>query len=115
MTPHIPIIPGDGFARNAEISLQAFIEYIAFTALWEEMAFRVVPIKVATIINPKLLWPVIFLSSIIFGWGHGGLHGLMFQGVMGIGFSYVYVKSKYSYLSVVVLHAMWNTFCYLML
>ncbi len=115
MTPHIPIIPGDGFARDATITLENLIEYVIFTGFWEEMAFRVAPIKIAKIINPELLWPVIFISSIIFGWGHGGLHGLMFQGVMGLGFSYVYIKTKYSYISVAILHMMWNAFYYLML
>jgi membrane protease YdiL (CAAX protease family) len=110
MYPHIPIM-FDG--KSPGIDLRTFVESIVFTALWEEMAFRVAPIKIATIINPKLIWPVIFISSIIFGYGHGGLHGLMFQGVMGLGFSYVYMKTNY--ISAVVLHAMWNTFCFLML
>jgi membrane protease YdiL (CAAX protease family) len=82
--------------------------------LWEELAFRVIPITIAKVMNTDTVVPVVLLSSLIFGWGHGsGPMSLLFQGVLGFIFSVVYIKNNYSYLSAVVLHAFWNFFCFL--
>ena len=77
--------------------------------LWEELLFRKVPITIANIINPKLLWPVIIMSSAIFGWSHGdGMRSLLLQGVLGVTTSYVYIKNGNSYWSIVIIHSSWN-------
>ena len=79
-----------------------------FAPLWEELAFRVIPIKLALNLNPESLPAVVALSSIIFGFGHGGVENILIQGVMGVILSWVYIKNNYSYWSSVSLHALWN-------
>lgn len=82
--------------------------------LWEELAFRVVPITLAKVISAEAVLPVVFLSSLLFGWGHNhGPVSLLFQGVTGFIISVVYIKNNYCYFSVVGLHAFWNLFCFL--
>lgn len=77
--------------------------------VWEELAFRHIPARIATIINPQLLWPVLGLSCIIFGFGHGhGVMSLLYQGVLGLGFTWVYVVNKNSYWTAVAAHSLWN-------
>ena len=96
------------------ISIKNFFFLCIIAPLWEELAFRYVPITIASIFNKELVLPVIILSSIIFGWGHGnGTMSLLYQGVMGGVFSYVYVKNGYHYLSAVAIHFLWNLVCFL--
>jgi membrane protease YdiL (CAAX protease family) len=80
-----------------------------FAPLWEELAFRVVPIQLGLKIDPQIVPLVIVLSSLLFGWGHGGVVNLLIQGVMGLVLSWVYVRNNYSYWSAVILHSLWNT------
>jgi CAAX amino terminal protease family. len=81
--------------------------------LWEEMAFRVLPVMVARQFSDKLIIPVLGISAFLFGWGHGqGPNSLLIQGVGGILLSVVYVKTNYSYWSVVGMHALWNFWLY---
>lgn len=93
--------------------------------LWEEVAFRVVPILWAEIHSLKqkdivlpgnsvaggksgfLFWTCC-LSSIIFGLGHGSIINLLFQGVSGLTFSWLYHKNNDSYWSVFAAHSLWN-------
>lgn len=82
--------------------------------IWEELAFRVVPVTIARTLNQEAVLPVVFLSSIIFGWAHNfGPVSLLFQGFMGFAFSVMYIKNNYCYASAVTLHSMWNLFCFL--
>ncbi len=107
---------------------------IIMAPLWEELAFRVAPYKVAKWFE-SLMWKVdlllykekakqygtatftlmlqvMIMAIIMFGWGHGnGTVSLLIQGVGGLLLSIVYIKNNYSYWSSVALHAMWNTFC----
>jgi membrane protease YdiL (CAAX protease family) len=98
-----------------------FFTAVVVAPLWEELAFRVIPIRVATQLDlklgTKLLWPIIGLSSIMFGLGHDSFwpFHLLFQGAMGVVFSYLYIKNNYSYWPNVLLHAMWNFFVIFML
>jgi hypothetical protein len=90
------------------------IPYIFFwgviaAPLWEEAAYRYFPMKVVQKFGMELLMPVMILSSIIFGWGHGlGFISILIQGVCGFIMNCVYVKNGMSYWSSVSLHAMWN-------
>lgn len=85
-----------------------------FAPLWEELAFRHAPMLIAKHFNKaskkvNLTWPVVIISSVIFGWGHGqGPISLLIQGVGGLLFSWVYLKNNYSYWSSVALHCLWN-------
>ena len=77
--------------------------------LWEEAAFRYAPITIAKSFGQQYLLPVIVISSVLFGWGHGdGPISLMIQGVAGFLFSLLYIKNNYSYVSTVVSHFLWN-------
>lgn len=83
--------------------------------LWEELAFRVAPYKIAQRFGKEYLIPVVILSTMLFGWGHGaGTISLMFQGFGGLFLTYAYIKSGYSYWSSVALHFTWNFGCTLL-
>jgi hypothetical protein len=98
-----------------ETPLKAIFFFSCILApLWEELAFRVIPITIAKEYGKQYILPVVILSSLIFGWGHGmGPISLLIQGVMGFVMAIVYIKNNYSYWSSVALHSMWNTYIYL--
>lgn len=89
--------------------------YSAFMAciwapLWEEAAFRYAPIKFAKAFNPNTVWPTVLMSSAIFGWLHGGRpEGVMIQGVLGLIFSFTYLKTGSIWCSI-ILHCLYNSF-----
>lgn len=86
-----------------------FFFAVIFAPLWEELAFRVAPIRLMKILGGKKTLPyVIVLSSIIFGIGHGGVENIIIQGISGLFLAGVYIKNGYSYWSSVAVHAMWN-------
>lgn len=94
---------------NGHPEYWAFFFGCVFAPLWEELAFRVIPIQIARGFGDKFLIPVIFLSSLIFGWGHGnGPVSLLIQGVGGLILACTYVKTKYNYWVVVAMHSAWN-------
>jgi membrane protease YdiL (CAAX protease family) len=77
--------------------------------IWEEAAFRYAPITIAKNFGEQYLLPVIVISSVLFGWGHGfGPVSLLIQGVAGFLFSLLYIKNNYSYISTVISHFLWN-------
>lgn len=85
--------------------------------LWEELVFRHAPLQITKklnqVLNVDFTWPVIFISSAIFGWGHGQQAvSILIQGVMGVVFSIVYIRNNYSYWSSTVLHFLWNSSVY---
>jgi len=106
-----------------EITRVELFENIIFAPIWEEFVYRWAPITfVLTFfirgrgpsISNKSLWPVIIISSYIFGWGHegNGIENLLLQGVGGIFMSILYIRTnniKYS----ILFHMIWNTFCLL--
>jgi hypothetical protein len=90
-----------------------FFTAIIMAPLWEELAWRVAPIKFAKALSPLLVWPVVLLSSIHFGLGHSSMYypmqyALLIQGVGGFILSWVYIKNNYSYWPNVLLHALIN-------
>ena len=91
-----------------------FFSCIAAPA-WEEMAFRWLPITIAKGFHKKFIFPIVILSSLIFGWGHGfGPVSLLIQGVMGFILSCLYLKNGNIWSSM-ALHSMWNMFCFFIL
>lgn len=91
--------------------------------LWEEVIFRVFPIKFARILefsvraNEKIVKQLsqrhimllfVVVSSIIFGIGHGSIINILFQGISGLFMCYLYIKNGDSYGSTVVYHGLWN-------
>lgn len=96
-----------------ETKIGAFFFTVILAPLWEELAWRHAPILIARQfkkhLNLDVLWPIVIISSIHFGWGHGhGPISLLMQGVGGFALSYVYIKNGYSYWSSVAAHALWN-------
>lgn len=99
-----------GSPEKMGISTLEYILYLPFGALWEEVVFRLMPsllcmlvIFIAAILgildhtNSKL-WKQMFLStiilsSIIFGYLHGNIINIFIQGVGGLIFFWVWIKS----------------------
>lgn len=80
-----------------------------FAPLWEELAFRVIPMQYAKNLGPQYIIPTLFLSSLIFGWGHGqGPISLLIQGVGGFILGVAYIKTNYNYWVPVAMHSAWN-------
>lgn len=101
-----------------DFSVDPPLAYILFlmcivAPLWEELAFRHGPGLIVKAMGKEVMLPVMIISSAIFGWGHGhGPESILRQGVMGFIFFSLYIKNNYSYWSSVLLHALWNTFCF---
>lgn len=101
-----------GFLYNAQFFSPPGKYFVYFMSLvWaplvEEAIFRWAPLTLQKSYNIPL-WPVIVLSSSLFGWLHGGPHNLLIQGVYGVVFALVYVKNGHCYWSSVSLHFLWN-------
>ncbi len=93
--------------------LGLFVFACIIAPLWEEAAFRHAPLQLAKSFKEKLdidlVIPIVILSSMIFGWGHGNQAvSIIIQGVGGFVLSAVYIKTKYSYWSSVFTHFLWN-------
>ena len=89
-----------------------FFFFIAciWAPIWEEMTYRWAPIEIAKRQAPNILYPVIILSSAYFGWGHGECQeGVFIQGVLGLIFSWVYLKTN-NILYNMLLHMAYNSF-----
>jgi len=89
-------------------TLGLFVMSCVVAPLWEEAAYRHGPLKLAKQLklNPYL---VLMLSCFLFGWGHGnGSVSILIQGVGGFIIGLVYLENKYSYLSAITLHFLWN-------
>ena len=81
---------------------------------WEELCFRWAPIEIARGLGDQMVLPVILISSVVFGLGHGnGIFSLLVQGVMGFTFSMLYIKNNYSIWTTMLLHSMWNSFVFM--
>lgn len=87
--------------------------------LWEEAAFRFVPLEIAKLAEfgithsksgylptSKCIFPAMILTSIVFGVMHGGVIHIIFQGVGGMLFAWLYIKSGYR--ASVIAHSLWN-------
>lgn len=87
----------------------AWVWPLILSPVIEELVFRVGPIGLVKD-SPKLILPTIILSSALFGYLHQGAISWPVQGVFGFLLSVVYIKNNRSYWSIVLLHAMWNTY-----
>lgn len=107
------------FLGYSEIEVSEYTEepfwYSAFFSciwapIWEELTYRWVPVQIAKREFPKLLLPLIVLSSALFGWGHGECQeGVFIQGVLGLIFTWVYLKTD-NILYCILLHCIYNSF-----
>lgn len=88
--------------------LISIFECVILAPLIEEYLFRHFPITYCKVLSKRLIVPVIFFSSIIFGLVHYGAPSVPVQGVCGFIMACVYVKNGYSYWSTVTMHALYN-------
>jgi len=100
-----------GHIVDEEITPNYIFRCCVFAPLWEELAFRHAPILIAKEFGiRRFLLPVLIISSILFGYLHGGPENVLIQGIYGFIFACVYVKNDFSYRSSVIIHSMWNIF-----
>lgn len=97
--------------RNPSVYFGYFTSLIQ-APIVEELIFRYAPLQLVKKTNKVL--PMMILSSALFGWLHGGFINVMFQGVFGFAFAWVYVSNNYSYWSAVTIHSMSNMFMILL-
>lgn len=97
-----------------EERLQFFVFSCIIAPLTEEVLYRHAPLQIAKLLGEKAIMPTVLATSVMFGAAHGhGYYSLIFQGVMGLVFSWVYIKNGFHYWSSVTIHFLWNTFCML--
>lgn len=104
----------------SKVTLLDIFETAIFSPIWEEFVYRWAPITIVLTIferrgphpSKKLLWPVIIISSYIFGWGHdgNGIENLLLQGVGGIFMSVLYIRTNNIKWNI-LFHICWNIFC----
>lgn len=95
------------FSRPYDVPVYLFLGCL-IAPLWEELVFRYAAIEIGKKFD--LVLPVVCISSIIFGWGHGyGGQSVFIQGVYGFILSWSYLNAKrLPYLVTVAAHMMWN-------
>jgi len=94
------------------------LEALIITPIWEEAVYRYGPIEIIGRMEKSLkidkfyiLTPAIIVVSLMFGFNHDGTaYNVLIQGVLGIILSIVYLYlTKYKFLTIVILHGIWNT------
>lgn len=79
--------------------------------LWEEIIFRLLPLKAILLAPEKykngMLGVVAISASIIFGYLHFGPISILIQGIGGALYCWLYLRNK-SILSPMIAHAIWN-------
>lgn len=77
--------------------------------IWESIVWVYAAAKIAKAFNEKkLLFPIMIISSCLFGWTHNAAEGVFLQGVVGFAFFSLYIKNNYSLSSAIFAHAFWN-------
>ncbi len=110
---HFPFTIGVTFPVDVDkFDGYKFIHACIFAPIVEEIIFRIAPIQILK--RTKLLipigFPVILLTSAIFGWMHGDSMNVMTQGVGGMVFAWVYIRNNYCFVSGMATHFLWNAF-----
>lgn len=105
-----------GLFEKINLSIDARLKFFLaciMAPLWEESIFRYFSIRFAQFCDAliKRAWmllPMVLLSSIVFGILHGTVFNILFQGVGGLIFCWLYLKNNNSFWSVVAAHGLWN-------
>lgn len=81
-----------------------------FAPLWEEAVWRYAPIEILRKLTKfrDIKWPFIVGSGLLFGYWHYGPISVPIQGIAGMVLAWVYIENKFSYLSSVLVHSLWN-------
>lgn len=108
MKTFMPAMFSSGFVETSKREL--FITACIFAPLWEEAVWRYAPIEILRNLTDfeKIKWPFIIGSGLLFGYWHYGPASVPIQGVAGMVFAWVYIENKFSYLSSVIVHSLWN-------
>lgn len=85
-----------------------FLMSVVIAPIWEEAVFRVSLVGLTEHLPSQFLMPIMIASSCLFGWLHGGVMNVFFQGIVGFVIACVYVKNGYCYKSAVAVHALYN-------
>lgn len=110
-TVFLTFLNHQGFIQNSSIDWYYVFFACIWAPFWEELFFRWAPIQLAIRIDRrKYLLPLVVLSSVFFGMHHGATlqEGVFLQGVLGLILSYVYIKTKNIWCSMLV-HSLYNT------
>lgn len=94
---------------TSDITLGKFFLACVFAPVWEEIAFRYVPLTIASRYFKKSFMQIAIGSAIFFGYIHGSPINIMIQGVFGLLFTIVYIRNGLSY--AIASHALWNFYC----
>ncbi|PIR66980.1 MAG: hypothetical protein COU51_01015 [Parcubacteria group bacterium CG10_big_fil_rev_8_21_14_0_10_36_14] len=105
-------------------SLVAYIFFACILApVWEELAFRwywfskklrnrdedeILKPSVIKRLGRKPIYPIIIITSLVFGVVHGGAINILLQGFGGFVLSYVYLRNGRSLASGMILHSLFN-------
>lgn len=92
-----------------EITLGSIFLCCIFAPIWEEIAYRYIPLTIAIRYFKKSFFQIVLGSAIVFGLGHGSPINIMIQGVWGLMFSVVYIRNGLWY--AITSHALWNFYC----
>lgn len=102
-------------------STRLIIYACAVAPLLEEFLFRYMPVRfMKKLVTAKKFeetkWELAIVSAIFFGCLlHYGYWSIWIQGVLGFFCSYVYYKTRFSYVSAVITHGLWNCSLYVIL
>lgn len=105
-------------------SLATYIFFACILApVWEELAFRwywfskklrnrdedeILKPGVIALLGRKPIYPIVIITSLVFGVVHGGAINILLQGFGGFVLSYVYLRNGRSLGSGMVLHSLFN-------
>ena len=80
-----------------------------FAPIWEEIAYRYIPLTIAIRHFKKSFIQIAIGLAIFFGYIHGSPLNIMIQGVWGLLFTFVYIRNGLVY--AIASHALWNFYC----
>lgn len=102
------------FFKDGSDGMKWWYAYL-FAPIVEEFGFRWIPMMaLLAVVNrdqkkfDRVKWYYAFFWAAIFGYMHYGYFSFFIQGVLGFGLWYVYLKNRFSYISGVILHFLWN-------
>jgi len=95
--------------EEGNLRYEVFFTWL-FAPIWEEVLYRYFPLFIARKLGKEYIFPAVVVSAILFGWGHeGGSHeGVLLQGMLGLVFSWAYIKTGYKLYVPILIHILYN-------
>lgn len=77
--------------------LVGFFAVVLLAPLLEELVFRLIPLGITLKFTKSkaIFWAVAFVSSVVFGVSHGSWYNIFVQGIIGMIFSWAFLKGGY--------------------